>query len=141
VPLSLSHLAKAYAELGQFDDAANRASVDRSEIHGFTPQANRRFVSVAVVFARALVGKRKDEFCCFQNANSHRGRYRGPVWDKEAGAAERCEPNLGFVLGGEVSDQKMLRIIPCNREKLRRAHDDLPLIALIGTGGAEARES
>ena len=59
--------------------------------------------------------KRKDEFCCFQNANSHRGRYKGPVWDKEAGAAERCEPNLGFVLSGEVGDQKMFGIISGNR--------------------------
>ena len=54
--------------------------------------------------SRTLVGKRKDKFCCFQNANTHWGRYRGPVWDKEAGATERCEPNLGFVLSGEVSD-------------------------------------
>jgi hypothetical protein len=45
------------------------------------------------------------------------------------------------MLGGEVSDLKMLRIIPGNREKLRRAYDDLPLIALIGTGCAEAFES
>jgi hypothetical protein len=46
-----------------------------------------------------------------------------------------------FVLGGEVSDKKMLRIISGNRENLRRAHDDLSLIAFIGTGCAEARES
>jgi hypothetical protein len=37
------------------------------------------------------------------------------VWDKEAGATERCEPNLGFVLSGEVGDQKMFGIISGNR--------------------------
>jgi hypothetical protein len=66
--------------------------------------ASSSFLLVAVAFARTLVGKRKDEFCCFQNAHTHWGRYGCPVWDKEAGAAERCQPNLGFVLSGEVGD-------------------------------------
>jgi hypothetical protein len=48
-----------------------------------------------MAFARTLVGKRKDESCCFQNTNTHWGRYGRPVWNQEAGATEGCEPNLG----------------------------------------------
>jgi hypothetical protein len=39
--------------------------------------------------------KREDEFCCFQNTNTHWGQYGRPVWNQEAGATEGCEPNLG----------------------------------------------
>jgi hypothetical protein len=48
---------------------------------------------------------------------------------------------LGFVLSGEVGDQKMFGIISGNREKLRRAHDDLSLVAFGGMDCAEALES
>ena len=68
-------------------------SADRSGFMGFTPQPTGALHQL--LWPSLGLWLEKDEFCCFQDANSHRDRYRGPVWDKEAGAAERCEPNLG----------------------------------------------
>ena len=55
-------------------------------------------------------------------------------------AAERCKPNLGFMLRSEISDKKVLRIVSGYREELRRAHHDLPLIAFFGMSHADTRE-
>ena len=86
---------------------------------------------------RNFLRRNKPKSCCLQNANTHRRRNRGPERDKEPAAAKRCEPNFGFALRCEVSDQEMLRVVPRNRDELSCAHYHLSLIALRGTHRTE----
>ena len=53
---------------------------------------------------------------------------------------KRREPDFGFVLGREISDQKMLRVVSGNREELGRTHNDLSPIAFNGLSRAKTFE-
>jgi hypothetical protein len=57
----------------------------------------------------------------------------------QPGAAKRREPDFGFVLGREISDQKMLRVVTGNREELGGTHHDWSLIAFNGMSRAKNR--
>ena len=63
-----------------------------------------------------------------------------PGMGQGAGCFQRCEPDFGFVLRREVSDENMFRIVSGHRKELRRAHHHLSLIALSGMSRTETLE-